>query len=61
MVAWFSAGAPASLGLDTACLRARAQQPVAHDHLFHTLLALLDVKTALYEREWDLTQGCQKP
>ena len=61
MVAWFSAGAPASLGLDTACLQTRAQKPVAHDHLFHTLLALLDVKTALYEREWDLTQGCRKP
>ena len=61
MVAWFSTGAPASLGLDTACLRARAQKPVAHDHLFHTLLALLDVKTALYEAEWDLTQGCRKP
>ncbi len=61
MVAWFSAGAPASLGLDMACLQARAQKPAAHDHLFHTLLALLDVKTALYEREWDLSQGCRKP
>ena len=61
MVAWFSAGASASLGLDTACLQARAQKPAAHDHLFHTILALLDVKTTLFEREWDLTQGCRKP
>ena len=61
MVAWFSAGAPASLGLDTACLQARAQKPAAHDHLFHTILALLDVKTTLFERDWDLTQGCRQP
>ena len=61
MVAWFSSGAPANLGLDTACLQARAQKPAAHDHLFHTTLGLLDVKTALYEREWDLTQGCRQP
>ena len=61
MVAWFSAGAPASLGLDRACLVERARQPAAHDHLFHTLLGLVDVKTALYEREWDLAQGCRKP
>jgi lipid A ethanolaminephosphotransferase len=61
MVAWFSSGAPASLGLDTACLKARAQKPATHDHLFHTLLALLDVKTALYEREWDLSRGCRTP
>ena len=61
MVVWFSAGAPASLGLDTACLQARAQKPAAHDHLFHTILALLDVKTTLFERDWDLTQGCRQP
>ena len=61
MVAWLSAGAPAALGLDLPCLAARARQPAAHDHLFHTMLGLMDVKTALYEREWDLAQGCRAP
>jgi lipid A ethanolaminephosphotransferase len=61
MVAWFSPGAAAALRLDLPCLAQRALQPVAHDHLFHTLLGLLDVKTKLYEREWDLTQGCLVP
>ena len=61
MVAWFSAGAPAGLGLDTACLQRRAQQPTAHDHLFHTVLGLLDVQTALYERTWDLAADCHAP
>ena len=61
MVVWFSAGAPASMGLDTTCLQRRAQQPTAHDHLFHTVLSLLDVKTALYEKALDLSADCRAP
>ncbi len=59
MVLWLSSGAPVGLGLDTACLKQRATQPAAHDHLFHTLLGLLDVKTALYEADWDIAKGCR--
>ncbi len=59
MVMWFSAGAAASTGVDTACLQRRAAQSAAHDHLFHTLLGLTDVKTALYEKDWDLTKDCR--
>ena len=59
MVAWFSPGAPAQLGTDVACLQRRAAQPVMHDHLFHTLLGWLDVRTALYEPAWDLVQPCR--
>jgi lipid A ethanolaminephosphotransferase len=58
MLMWLSAGLPQAVGLDTACLQRRAAEPAAHDHLFHTLLGLLDVKTALYDPKWDLTQGC---
>jgi lipid A ethanolaminephosphotransferase len=58
MTLWFSPGAPQALRLDTTCLGRRAAQPAAHDHLFHTLLGLLDVKTALYEPAFDIVQGC---
>lgn len=61
MVAWFSAGAPAQLGTDAACLQRRAALPWSHDHLFHTLLDWLDVKTALYEPAWDIGQACRAP
>jgi lipid A ethanolaminephosphotransferase len=61
MVLWFSAGAAAATGVDTACLQRRAAQPAAHDHLFHTLLGLTDVKTALYEKDWDLARDCKAP
>jgi lipid A ethanolaminephosphotransferase len=61
MVAWFSPGAPASLGVDLACLQRGATRPLLHDHLFHTLLAWLDVKTALHAPAWDLSRDCRAP
>lgn len=59
MVLWFSPGLPGALQLDTACLQRRAAEPAAHDHLFHTVLGLLGVRTSLYEPAWDLTRGCR--
>jgi lipid A ethanolaminephosphotransferase len=59
MVMWLSDGAARSAATDPACLRARAAQPARHDHLFHTLLGLLDVHTALYEPAWDIAAGCR--
>jgi lipid A ethanolaminephosphotransferase len=59
MVMWLSRGLPQATGLDAACLQRRAAQPAAHDHLFHTVLGLLGVQTALYEPAWDLTSGCR--
>ncbi len=61
MVMWFSSGFAPAHGLDLACLKQRAAQPAAHDHLFHTLLGLLDVRTALYEPAWDLGHACRSP
>lgn len=61
MVMWMSPGFAAARGIDTACLQRRALQPAAHDHLFHTLLGLLDVRTALYEPAWDFTHDCRRP
>ena len=54
-------GFAAAAGLDLACLR--RQMPTAgvrHDHLFHTVLGLLDVQTALYEPRWDFGAACRR-
>ena len=59
MVMWFSPGFAASRPLDLGCLKARTATPAAHDHLFHTVLGLLDVNTALYQPEWDLSRPCR--
>lgn len=59
MVMWISPGLAASAGLDLACVRARAQQPASHDNLFHSVLGLLDVRTAVREPAMDLFQACR--
>ena len=60
MVMWTSAGFGQWARLDNDCLRKRAQQGASHDHLFHSVLGLLDVRTALYERTLDLTADCRR-
>lgn len=58
MTLWWSAGWRKYSGLDPACLRHRASAPVQHDHLFHTVLGLLDVRSRVHEPAWDLSAGC---
>ncbi len=60
MVMWFSSGFPASFALDDGCIGKVAATPLAHDHIFHTLLGLLDVKTSVYAREMDFSAKCRK-
>ena len=60
MVMWLSSGYAASRPVDLGCLQARAARPAAHDHLFHTVLGLLDVSTALYQPDWDLGLPCRR-
>lgn len=60
MVMWLSDGLRDDSGLDAACLQRRAQEPAQHDHLFHTLLGLLDVRTSLYDGAWDLLAPCRR-
>jgi lipid A ethanolaminephosphotransferase len=59
MVWWASVGLPRAAGLDVECLRRRAAAPVAHDHLFHTLAGLLDVRSTEIDPALDLTHGCR--
>ena len=60
-----NAANPVPQPLNPACLQQRRldtpHETVAHDHIFHTLLGLLDVKTQLYEPAWDLLQSCRRP
>ncbi len=48
-------------GIDPDCLRDRRMQPYSHDHLFHTVLGLLDIDTEAYRAELDITTGCGRP
>ena len=56
---WLSSNFARTNALNTACLRQRAAAPAMHDNFFHTVLGLLDVKSAAYEPGLDLTGGCR--
>jgi lipid A ethanolaminephosphotransferase len=56
---WLTPGFASSFGVELGCLRQRASQAASHDHLFHTVLGLLDVQTSVYEPRFDLTQACR--
>ncbi len=60
MLMWLSAGLAQQHGIDTACLRQRAAQATSHDHLFHSLLGLMDVSTRWYEAPMDVFAGCRR-
>ncbi len=59
MVAWFSEGWRKATGLDDTCLRRQAAGQRSHDDLFHTMLGLTDVKTALYRPDHDIFLTCR--
>lgn len=59
MFLWLSAGLSRDAGIDRQCLEQRATKPASHDYLFHTILGLLDVRTGLYEGDWDLLRDCR--
>lgn len=59
LVMWFSPGYTKSFGLDLACLQQRARQPASHDNVFHSVLGLLDVRTAVRDPSLDLSASCR--
>lgn len=58
-VMWLSDGFKRDSGLSTACLRARAGAEYSHDNLFHTLLGVMGVETAVYDPALDVTAPCR--
>ena len=60
MVAWLSPGLMARDGLNSACLRSGADKPLTHDHLYHSVLGLLDVTAPSYQAALDTFDSCRK-
>lgn len=61
MLAWFSPRWQQDSGLDQACLQAASQQRYSHDNLFHSVLGLMAVRTALYQPALDIFAACRAP
>ena len=58
MVMWFSNRFATHRGLDLACVRQRAQTRLDHDLVFPSVLNLMEVSTAVYDRHWDVFAEC---
>jgi lipid A ethanolaminephosphotransferase len=60
-VTWLSPGFEQASGLTMRCLRGRADTRITHDHLFHSVLGLMQVSTSAYRRDLDAYAGCGAP
>jgi lipid A ethanolaminephosphotransferase len=58
-VMWLSPAFRRSFGVDQECMRGRSSRPASHDHLFHSLLGVLDVQTDAYDAQMDLFEPCR--
>lgn len=58
MVTWLSAGLQQRSGVQADCLREQAAAPLSHDNVFHSVLGLMDVKTAVHDKALDLYAPC---
>lgn len=58
MLLWTSSRFAARRRLDLDCVRRGADRPLSHDHFFHSVLALADVRTAARKPTLDLFAGC---
>lgn len=59
MVAWVSDGFSRRTGIGSACLREQRDAPLSHDHLFHSMLGMMSVHSAVYRPELDLFRPCR--
>ena len=58
MVTWLSPGLQQRTGVRPDCLRQRSAEPLSHDHLFHSVLGVMDVTTGVRQRDLDLFAPC---
>ena len=59
MLAWFSDSYRKSFDVDVDCLQQSRDRSLSQDNLFHSMLGLLQVKTALYNPDLDLFATCR--
>ena len=59
-ITWLSPEYSQRSGITNDCLTKQLNTRLSHDNYFHSVLGMLDVKTALYRADWDVYAGCKK-
>lgn len=57
---WLSDGYLSRFHIDSKCLAARASQSFSHDDVFHSVLGMLNVSTAVYNPALDIFHACNR-
>lgn len=60
MMMWLSDGWLSSFRIDGTCLAARSGQAYSHDNIFHSVLGMLRISTAVYDPKLDIFQPCSR-
>ncbi len=60
-VSWFSATYTQRTGVGSPCLKGLRDREVTHDNYFHSVLGLMDVRTAVYQPTLDAYAACATP
>jgi lipid A ethanolaminephosphotransferase len=60
MIAWLSDDIVRRERLDRACLDGRLDRPLTHDHLYHSVLGLLDVASPTFIPALDVWSACRR-
>jgi len=61
MLWWLPGQTAAALGFDEQCFRSQTARAASHDHIYHTIMGMLGVRTSLYRAERDLSSDCRRP
>lgn len=59
LVVWLSEGYRETYQVDWACLGEKITEPFSHDHLFSSVLGMLDIQTEIYRQELDIFASCR--
>jgi len=59
LILWLPEASAQATGVSRPCLSQRLDQPLSHDHLFHTTLGIMGVQTQVRRKDWDLLAPCR--
>ncbi|MCL4120547.1 UNVERIFIED_CONTAM: hypothetical protein GTU68_041412 [Idotea baltica] len=60
LLMWFSKSYQQDFSINMQCIAKKKDQPYSQDHLFHSVLSLLQIKTKEYNSALDIFKGCKK-
>jgi lipid A ethanolaminephosphotransferase len=60
LIAWFAPQTAAAGALDLNCVQRSRDAPLSHDHLFHSVMGMLGLRSSEYRAELDAFAACRR-